>query len=364
MRLHPQVAKIIKEATGETKIPVKVYAPNPTGARGFFPERNHPNLAIEFKPVGGGKHIDIGSGRATHVQYAGEHFGGTANQAEYAAKKRCLIISAIGSNFGGRYTAVALDYIAKNGGKLMGEGYFSWQGQGASGGDREEIVERFFRRMNSLFGLLNHRIPNDQQDADLFLAAGLPAKAKETLPEVIKDHPDLLPATKVLQSLGVDLNALVSGNPFDVDKLPVDLTKHHTIQKALDDLKDAKLIDYDLSYRGPKISKITIMRESVDLDQKVAILSNMTMKNRDVTGKQIKTKYGPGLEIVYEGITFQAFTSLDGDGDLFAVDNGKVIQVGVYESGEMPDKIRATAKKIKATSILEVCKAHAGLITG
>ncbi len=364
MRLHPQVARILKEAVGETKLPVKVYAPNPTGARGFFPERNHPNLLIEFQSVGGGKHIDIGSGRATHVQYAGEHFGGTANQSDYASKKRCLIISAIGSNYGGRYTAVSLDYIAKNGGKLMGEGYFSWQGQGASGGGREETVDRFFKRMNSLFGLLNHRIPNDEQDADLFLAAGLPAKQKEAIPETIKDHPDLLPAVKVLKSMGIELDQLTSGSPIDLDKIPVDLTKQHTIQKALDDLKDAKLIDYDLSYQGPRISKITIMKESVDIDQKIAILSDMPMKNKDVTGTLFQTKYGSGLKIVYEGITFHAYSSLEGDGDLFAMDGKKEFPIGVYEAGEMPDKIRALAKQIKASSILEVCKAHTKPING
>jgi hypothetical protein len=70
------------------------------------------------------------------------------------------------------------------------------------------------------------------------------------------------------------------------------------------------------------------------------------------------------LKIVYEGITFHAYSSLDGDGDLFAVDGKKELQVGVFESGEMPDKIRSLAKKIKASSILEVCKAHSKPVNG
>lgn len=363
MRLHPQVVTVIKEAVGETKLPVKVYAPNPTGARGFFPERNHPNLSIEFKPVGGGKHIDIGPGRATHVQYSGEHFGGTANQAEYATKKRCLIISAIGSNFGGRYTAVSLDFIAKNGGKLMGEGYFSWQGQGASGGSREEVIDRFFRKMNSLFGLLNTRIPNQTADADLFKAAGLGVEEKpqEAIPEIIKDHPDLLPAVKVLKALGADLDG-ERGIPVDLTKIPTDLGHQHVIQKALDDLKDAKLLDYDVAYQGPKISKITIMREGVDLDQNVAILADM--RNGDIKATPNVWKYGKGLKIECQGVTFLTTEADDGSGSIAVVEGKNEYTLCDYEKGELVDKIRSIAGKVTRQGITETVKEYTKPING
>jgi hypothetical protein len=363
VRFHPQVARILKEAVGETKLPVKVYAPNPTSARGFFPERNHPNLSIEFKPVGGGKHIELGSGRATHVQYSGEHFGGTSNQAEYATKKRCLIISAIGSNSGGRYTAVALDYISKNGGKLMGEGYFSWQGQRASGGTNDEIIDRFFAKMNSLFGLLNHRIPNRKADADLFRAAGLEVEEQpaEAIPDIIKDHPTLLPATKVLTALGAKLDT-PPGITFEITKIPTDLGHQHVIQKALDDLKDAKLLDYDLAYQGPKISKITIMREGVDLDRKVAIIESM--RNRDIIATANKGKYGNGLRIVCQGITFVTIEATDGSGSIAVAEGEKEFSLCDYEKGELVDKIRTLAGKVTRQGITETIREYAKPING
>jgi hypothetical protein len=364
MRLHPAVQRIVAEAVGESKVPVKVYAPNPTSAKGFFPDRLHPNLSIDFKPVGGGKHIELAVGRTTHVQYSGDHFGGTPNQAEYAAKKRCLIISAIGWNQGGRYAAVALDYAAQNGGKLLGEAYFSWQGM-RSGVGETKAIEIFFSKMNTLFGLTGQRVPNEKQDAKLFAAAGLKVEqeAAEAVPEFIKDSPDLLPAVKVLKSIGANLET-DPGIPIELKDIPADLAHQHILQKALDDLKDASIIDYDVAYdKSGKIIGITIMREGVDSDNKDAIIESMSKLPADIRAKPRVTAFGVGYEITCDGVTF--LTTENVDGGSIAILDGKVDRgVCEYEKGKLAKTIRTLAAEVKSKGINETIKARFAMING
>lgn len=368
MKLHPSVARVIVEQVGETTLPVVVYAPAPVDARGFFPDSRHKNLSIKFKPLAKGKHVEITPGRQTHVQYSGEHFGGTLNQGEYATKKRCLIISAIGYAMGGRYTAIALDHIARGGGRLMGEGYFSWQGQNASG-DQAKSVERFFSRMNALFGVPNLRVPNAKQDADLFAAAGIkveqPQQApQEAVPAIIKDHPDLAPAVKVLTAAGADLEA-EPGIQINLTKIPVDLAHQHLIQKALDDLKGAELLDYDVHYdKAGRIQGVTIMKlkESVDLLKNVAILENMKNDN-GLKAKKISSSIGSGYEVVAEGtgLTFTTVDLAEGGGSIVVTDGETTRFVGDYAKGKLSETVLGLVEKIKKTNIQEVCNEALGM---
>lgn len=360
MRLHPSVARVILEAVGETKIVVNVYAQNPTGAGGFFPERNHPNLDITFVAAPKGKHLALNKAREVHVQFGGEHFGGELNQGDYAKKKGCLIISAIGAKNGGRLTAVVLDHIAKNGGRLMGDAYFSWQGSNAgAGGDQGKVFSWFFNKMKTLFGVPNLRDPDPKRDADLYRAANIPIEDAEVEPEIIAGKPELNPAAKVLVATGMDFGKK-SEFPIQLSKIPTDLTHQHTLQRALDDLKDAGILDYDVSYdKSGKINGVSVLKEGVDSDKEVAIIPNM--KNSDLVGKYSTAPHGSrGVEVTHKGVTFFVETYNEGDGTIMVVD-GKVYRiVAEFEKGESADKIRALADKINAKGIMEAVYDHCG----
>jgi hypothetical protein len=360
VRLHPSVARVILEAVGETKIVVNVYAQNPTGAGGFFPERNHPNLDITFVAATKGKHLALNKAREVHVQFGGEHFGGELNQGEYAKKKGCLIISAIGNKKAGRYTAMVLDYLAKNSGRLVGDGYFSWQGSAAgAGGDIEKTLSWFFTKMTNLFGVPGLRHPDPKREADLFRAAGLSTEEVQPEPELIKGKPELNPAAKVLATAGMDFEQK-RNMPFQLDKIPTDLAHQHILQRALDELKDAGILDYDVSYdKSGKINGVSVLKEGVDSDMEVAIISGM--KNSDLISKRSTGPLGmPGYEVAFKGVNFFYEQYADGDGTIMVIDDGIYRVVAEFEDGKIADKIRALADKINAKGIMEAVYDHCG----
>ena len=359
MRLHPSVARVILEAVGETKIVVNVYAQNPTGAGGFFPERNHPNLDITFVAAPKGKHLALNKAREVHVQFGGEHFGGELNQGDYAKKKGCLIISAIGAKLEGRRTAMVLDYLAQNGGRLVGDGYFSWQGSKAgSGGDPAKTFSWFFTKMTNLFGVPGLRMPDYKKDAELYRAAGLPTDEVVQEPEIISGKPELNTAAKVLVAAGMNFDQK-SDAPFQLDKIPTDLTHQHILQRALDELKDASVIDYEVSYdKSGKINGVSVLKEGIDSDTEVAIISGM--KNSDLISKRSIGPLGPGYEVACKGVTFFFEQYADGDGTIMVVDGKTYRTVAEFEKGEVADKIRALADKINAKGIMEAVYDHCG----
>lgn len=364
MRLHPLVTRVILESVGETKIVVNVYAQNPIGASGFFPDRNHPNLDITFVAASKGKHLALNKAREVHVQFGGEHFGGELNQGDYAKKKGCLIISAIGAKMEGRRTAMVLDYLAQNGGRLVGDGYFSWQGNKAgSGGDTSKTFSWFFSKMTALFGVPGLRMPDHKRDADLYRAAGLPTDEVVQEPEIISGKPELNPAAKILVAAGMGFDQK-SDAPFQLDKIPTDLSHQHLLQRALDELKDAGIIDYDVAYdKSGKISGVSVLKEGIDSDRNVAIIS--VMKNSDLISKRSIGPLGPGYEVAFKGVTFFFEQYSDGDGTIMVIDDGIYRVIAEFENGEVADKIRALADKINAKGIMEAVSDHCGkLING
>jgi hypothetical protein len=360
-KIHPSVARIVSEATA-TKVAVVAYAPNATGASGFFPDRNHPNLHITFKTLGMGQHFSLDKGRVVHIQYIGDHFGGTLDQVGYARKKGCLIVSAIGNKRGGKYTAVVLDYAAENGGRLVGDGYFSWKGTvaGASG-DYEKATQWFASKVLSLFGLGSLPPPNRKKNHDLFVAANLSddnehGEAADVA--IIAGRPELNPAAKLLKTAGMDFS-IDKGLPTVLSKIPIDINHQHLLQRALDELKSDGIIDFDIFYdKNGKMNGVTVQLEHIDSDYEVAIIEHM--KNTDMVANPYADNLTTGFEIVHEGLTFRAARFADGDGDITVCDGGVFRLVGEYEKGELTDKIRVLAKTIKARGIMETVQAYCG----
>lgn len=373
MRLHHSVRRIVEELTGESgKISVYLHAETQAAASGFSPFASHPGLDLTYLHVDTGRRPRLQSGRVVNIQFAGEHGIGTA-EGHY--------ISCISKRDFGRFTAVCYDHGAKNGGRIAAPVNWSWKGQLAgtmASQGLDKVKANFWTTIAKGLGIPNVRMPDEKRDSALFRAAGLDVEEAppEDLPEIIKDQPELMPAARVLAASGVNLKLMKGRNEY-LPKIPTDIHHQHILQKALDDFEKAGLLLHEIGYdKSGKISKILIMREGVALDQKVAIIESMKIRDPAMQArieaakangllvKRYNTGLSSGYEAVCEGVTFRTQGFVDGRGLICAMQGGVDLLVGEYEKAGMVKRIKELAAEIKKSSVNEVCKGYNDLITG
>jgi len=349
MKLHPSVARVIAEAV--STIEINCYSPGPTHARGFYPAKNHPNLTVNFETCDTGDHPNFPDKKIILVQWSGDHPAGS---------KTAIYVSCIHFNQGGRFLAVFLDALAEAGGRMVGSFYFSWQGQIASLNSAAKAREVLFGRLKAAFGVPNLEEPTEKTHPELYRAAGLPVEEfkaqEEPVPEILKGKNELMPAYKVLSKAGADLSGAKSGAILNITQIPVDINHQNLIQKALDDMKDGGILDYDVTFDKGKMSQVTIMLEYIDSSKNGAIVEGMRTRDKVPVRflGRMRTPWGEMVgKYACEGIDF-TIDLHEEDGSVCVIKDNDLFVVGSYKKGKHAVNIvRETVKRLKQHGLNE-----------